>query len=73
VFSWRNAADAAGRYGFASAVEAWIKENPDKGMPFLQELYREWPFFAAVVEHGHVLAKSSIAIASRYAELGTGR
>ena len=39
-------------------------------MPFLQELYREWPFFRTLLSNmDMVLAKSSIAIASRYAEL----
>ena len=39
-------------------------------MPFLQELYREWPFFRMLLSNmDMVLAKSSIAIASRYAEL----
>src|SRR5215216_5279572 len=64
VFSWAQCRlMLPGWYGFGSAVEAWIAEHPDKGMPFLKELYREWPFFRTV------LAKSSIAIASRYAEL----
>ncbi len=39
-------------------------------MPFLSELYREWPFFRTLLSNmDMVLAKSSIAIASRYAEL----
>ena len=39
-------------------------------MPFLKELYREWPFFRTLLSNmDMVLAKSSIAIASRYAEL----
>jgi len=39
-------------------------------MPFLKELYREWPFFRMLLSNmDMVLAKSSIAIASRYAEL----
>ena len=59
-----------GWYGFGSAVEAWIAEHPEQGMPFLQELYREWPFFRTLLSNmDMVLAKSSIAIASRYAEL----
>jgi phosphoenolpyruvate carboxylase len=71
VFSWAQCRlMLPGWYGFASAVEAWIKEHPDKGMPFLQELYREWPFFRTLLSNmDMVLAKSSIAIASRYAEL----
>jgi phosphoenolpyruvate carboxylase len=71
VFSWAQCRlMLPGWYGFASAVEVWIAEHPDKGMPFLQELYREWPFFRTLLSNmDMVLAKSSIAIASRYAEL----
>jgi phosphoenolpyruvate carboxylase len=71
VFSWAQCRlMLPGWYGFGSAVEAWIKEHPDKGMPFLKELYRGWPFFRTLLSNmDMVLAKSSIAIASRYAEL----
>jgi phosphoenolpyruvate carboxylase len=71
VFSWSQCRlMLPGWYGFGSAAEAWIKAHPDKGMPFLQELYREWPFFRTLLSNmDMVLAKSSIAIASRYAEL----
>ena len=71
VFSWAQCRlMLPGWYGFGSAVETWIAEHPDKRMPFLQELYREWPFFRTLLSNmDMVLAKSSIAIASRYAEL----
>src|SRR6202158_5156026 len=71
VFSWAQCRlMLPGWYGFGSAVEKWIAEHPDKGMPFLKELYREWPFFRMLLSNmDMVLAKSSIAIASRYAEL----
>jgi phosphoenolpyruvate carboxylase len=71
VFSWAQCRlMLPGWYGFASAVEAWLAAHPDKGMPFLRELYREWPFFRSLLSNmDMVLAKSSIAIASRYAEL----
>src|SRR6267142_5891715 len=71
VFSWAQCRlMLPGWYGFGSAVETWIAEHPDKGMPFLKELYREWPFFRTLLSNmDMVLAKSSIAIASRYAEL----
>jgi phosphoenolpyruvate carboxylase len=71
VFSWAQCRlMLPGWYGFGSAVETWLKEHPDKGMPFLKELYREWPFFRMLLSNmDMVLAKSSIAIASRYAEL----
>ena len=71
VFSWAQCRlMLPGWYGFGSAVESWVAENPDKGMAFLKELYREWPFFRTLLSNmDMVLAKSSIAIASRYAEL----
>lgn len=71
VFSWAQCRlMLPGWYGFGSAVETWIAEHPDQGMPFLKELYREWPFFRMLLSNmDMVLAKSSIAIASRYAEL----
>jgi phosphoenolpyruvate carboxylase len=71
VFSWAQCRlMLPGWYGFGSAVEAWVSEHPDKGMPFLKELYCEWPFFRTLLSNmDMVLAKSSIAIASRYAEL----
>jgi phosphoenolpyruvate carboxylase len=71
VFSWAQCRlMLPGWYGFASAVETWIAQHPEQGMSFLQELYREWPFFRMLLSNmDMVLAKSSIAIASRYAEL----
>ncbi|MGB8400134.1 phosphoenolpyruvate carboxylase [Bradyrhizobium sp.] len=71
VFSWAQCRlMLPGWYGFGSAVESWIAEHKEQGMPFLQELYRQWPFFRMLLSNmDMVLAKSSIAIASRYAEL----
>ena len=71
VFSWAQCRlMLPGWYGFGSAVDAWIKQHPDKGIAFLQELYREWPFFQTLLSNmDMVLSKSSIAIASRYVEL----
>ncbi|CAN5154264.1 phosphoenolpyruvate carboxylase [soil metagenome] len=71
VFSWAQCRlMLPGWYGFGSAVEAWIGQHPDKGIAFLQELYREWPFFQTLLANmDMVLSKSSIAIASRYADL----
>ena len=59
-----------GWYGFGSAVKAWLAKHPDDGMSRLQEMHRQWPFFEALLSNmDMVLAKSDIAIASRYAEL----
>ncbi|MGN6284183.1 MAG: phosphoenolpyruvate carboxylase [Afipia sp.] len=71
VFSWAQCRlMLPGWYGFGSAVEAFVKQHPDNGIALLQELYREWPFFRMLLSNmDMVLSKSSIAIASRYAEL----
>ena len=55
VFSWAQCRlMLPGWYGFGSAVEAFVKKYPDKGLDFLSELYREWPFFRTLlVQHGH--------------------
>jgi phosphoenolpyruvate carboxylase len=71
VFSWAQCRlMLPGWYGFGSAVKAWLAGRPSRGMPMLQAMYREWPFFQMLLSNmDMVLAKSDIAIASRYAEL----
>lgn len=71
VFSWAQCRlMLPGWYGFGSSVKSWIENYPDKGLPFLQEMASEWPFFRTLLSNmDMVLSKSSIAIASRYAEL----
>ncbi len=61
-----------GWYGFGSAVDAWLDEHGEEGLRLLQEMHREWPFFASVLSNMEmVLSKADIAIASRYADLVT--
>ena len=71
VFSWAQCRlMLPGWYGFGSAVEAWLAAQPSRGMALLQAMYRDWPFFQMILSNmDMVLAKSDIAIASRYAEL----
>lgn len=71
VFSWAQCRlMLPGWYGFGTAVKAWLAARPDDGMAILRTMYREWPFFATMLSNmDMVLAKSDIAIASRYAEL----
>ena len=71
VFGWAQCRlMLPGWYGFGSAVNAWLKAHPDTGLGLLQEMYLEWPFFQALLSNmDMVLAKSNIAIASRYARL----
>ncbi len=73
VFSWAQCRlMLPGWYGFGSAVDAWLDEHGDEGLKRLQEMHREWPFFASVLSNMEmVLSKADIAIASRYADLVT--
>lgn len=71
VFSWAQCRlSLPGWYGFGAAVGAWLQKHPETGMQVLKDMYRDWPFFQTLLSNmDMVLAKSSIAIASRYAEL----
>jgi phosphoenolpyruvate carboxylase len=70
VFSWSQCRlMLPGWYGFGSAVNAWLKENPG-GMDVLQRMVKAWPFFRSLLSNmDMVLSKSDLAIASRYAQL----
>ncbi|WP_183743039.1 MULTISPECIES: phosphoenolpyruvate carboxylase [unclassified Janthinobacterium] len=62
-----------GWFGFGSAIAAWINREPgakDEKIATLRTMYAEWPFFATLLSNmDMVLAKTDLAIASRYAEL----
>jgi phosphoenolpyruvate carboxylase len=58
-----------GWYGFGAAVDAWLAGQAD-GLDLLCEMNARWPFFRSVMSNmAMVLAKSDVAVASRYAEL----
>ena len=71
VFSWAQCRIMLpGWYGFGAAVRAWQARRGRDGMDTLRRMYREWPFFTTTLSNmDMVLAKSDLAIASRYAEL----
>jgi len=72
VFSWGQCRlMLPGWYGFGSAVEAWLAAQADgRGLRLLAEMHDRWPFFRSVLSNmAMVLAKTDLAIASRYAEL----
>jgi phosphoenolpyruvate carboxylase len=71
VFSWsQSRIMLPGWYGFGTAVRTWLDERPGDGMALLREMYQKWPFFRALLSNmDMVLAKSNMAIASRYADL----
>jgi phosphoenolpyruvate carboxylase len=70
VFSWAQCRlMLPGWYGFGTAVDTWLAENPG-GLQLLREMHRDWPFFATLLSNmDMVLAKTDLAIASRYAAL----
>ncbi len=69
VFSWAQCrVMLPGWYGFGSAVEAWLAGGGS--IELLRAMYSEWGFFRTQLANmDMVLAKSSLAVASRYAEL----
>ncbi|MDB5986103.1 MAG: ppc [Nevskia sp.] len=71
VFSWSQCRIMLpGWYGFGSAVKAYLAKHPSDGIERLREMHREWSFFSTLLSNmDMVLAKTDIAIASRYAAL----
>jgi phosphoenolpyruvate carboxylase len=71
VFGWaQSRLMLPGWYGFGSAVKNWLAVHPTPGLPLLQAMAKEWPFFQTLLSNmDMVLAKSDIAIASRYKQL----
>ena len=70
VFSWAQCRlMLPGWYGFGTAVDAWLSEHP-RGLAELADMHARWPFFRSVLSNmAMVLAKTDLAVASRYAEL----
>jgi phosphoenolpyruvate carboxylase len=76
-FSWGQCRlTLPGWYGFGSAVHAFLNEAGEppykERLALLQKMQRQWPFFQTLLSNlDMVLAKSDLALASRYAELVT--
>ncbi|WP_439517641.1 phosphoenolpyruvate carboxylase [Hydrogenophaga sp.] len=74
-FSWGQCRlTLPGWYGFGSAVHAFLHRDGAKGVAarkaLLQKMVAQWPFFSTLLSNmDMVLAKSDLALASRYAEL----
>jgi phosphoenolpyruvate carboxylase len=70
VFSWAQCRlMLPGWYGFGSAVEGYLANQAD-GLATLRRMLKSWPFFRTLLSNmDMVLAKTDLAIASRYAEL----
>ncbi len=74
-FSWGQCRlTLPGWFGFGSAVHAFVQsgsaaQNKER-LALLQKMYKQWPFFKTLLSNmDMVLAKSDLALASRYAEL----
>ena len=76
-FSWGQCRlTLPGWYGFGSAVESFLNRSTEKestaALALLQKMVKQWPFFKTLLSNmDMVLAKSDLALASRYSELVT--
>ncbi|NMM05897.1 MAG: phosphoenolpyruvate carboxylase [Polaromonas sp.] len=75
-FSWGQCRlTLPGWYGFGGAIEQFLVQggtpaSRKEALALLQKMYRQWPFFRTLLSNvDMVLAKSDLALASRYAEL----
>ncbi|MDB5941265.1 MAG: ppc [Ramlibacter sp.] len=74
-FSWGQCRlTLPGWYGFGTAVHEFLESNPTQArreaLALLQKMERQWPFFRTLLSNmDMVLAKSDLALASRYAAL----
>jgi len=58
-----------GWYGIGSALAAWRGDDPER-LAVLRRLYREWPFFRALLDNSQMsLSKVDVGIAREYARL----
>jgi phosphoenolpyruvate carboxylase len=75
-FSWGQCRlTLPGWYGFGSAIAQVLEAggtaaSRKEALALLQKMYKQWPFFRTLLSNmDMVLAKSDLALASRYAEL----
>jgi phosphoenolpyruvate carboxylase len=74
-FSWGQArVSLPGWFGLGAGVEAFVATAPPVRIAVLQRMYRQWPFFRALLSNmDMVLAKTDLALAERYATLAPDR
>ncbi len=75
-FSWGQCRlTLPGWYGFGAAIAEFLNQGGSpasrkEAIAMLQKMYKQWPFFRTLLSNmDMVLAKSDLALASRYAEL----
>lgn len=74
VFSWsQSRLNLPGWFGVGTAIERYEAEHGADGTARLRALYRDWPFFATVLDTVELsLAKADLSVAERYARLADG-
>jgi len=70
MFGWGLARHTLpGWYGIGGALAAWRGDDPER-LALLQKLYRDWPFFHALLNNSQMsLSKVDLGIAREYARL----
>ncbi|MGE5505032.1 MAG: phosphoenolpyruvate carboxylase [Actinomycetota bacterium] len=70
VFAWAQARQTLPAwYGLGAALKDWAAKDPDK-VALLRQMYREWPFFRALLGNSQMsLSKSELSIGREYAAL----
>jgi phosphoenolpyruvate carboxylase len=71
VFSWAQCrVMLPGWYGFGAAASAYTQRHGEGGRALLARMWREWPFFRAMLSNlDMLLAKADLSVAARYKEL----
>jgi phosphoenolpyruvate carboxylase len=74
VFAWsQSRINLPAWYGTGTALAEHRARLGGAGLKELRRLYREWPFFATVLDTAEMtLAKADMVIGARYASLATG-
>jgi phosphoenolpyruvate carboxylase len=69
VFSWMQSRHVLpGWYGLGSALKSYATDDDHRAL--LKEMYRDWPFFQAVIDNAEIsLGKADMGIAQLYAGL----
>ena len=75
VFSWAQCrVMLPGWYGFGASVRAFERRRGAAGSQLLARMWREWPFFRAMLSNlDMLLAKADLSVAERYRELAAGQ
>jgi phosphoenolpyruvate carboxylase len=71
VFGWAQSRHTLPAwYGIGSAIDRWLDAHPRDGLEQLRKMYREWPFFTAMISNTQMsLFKSDMRTARHYADL----